>query len=168
MNNFFFVKTNRNDLVGSFFLTLYHTHPQPPLLSYVIKRGGTISPARARFEIVYLWRLFSLFFFFLSKRDSRTCSASATIHTDTRVSPSRMSVLHTEKKTFFIFFALDLFSVAVSTCFTSGRKEKKKSPKKTEKQKNIHRRLYRKRDEATDRVYNKWFLIASSYLFNGF
>jgi hypothetical protein len=114
----------------------YIIHRQPPLLSYVIRRGGAISPARARFEIVYLWRLFSLSFFFLSKRDSRTCSASATIHTDTRVSPSRMSVLHTQKKTFFfIFFALDLFSVAVSTCFTSGRKEKKKSPKKKQKNK---------------------------------
>jgi hypothetical protein len=137
MNNFFFVKTNRNDLVGSFFLTLYHTHPQPLLLSYVIRRGGTISPARARFEIVYLWRLFSLSFFFLSKRDSRTCSASATIHTDTRVSPSRMSVLHTQKKTFFFYFFRPrlVLGCCVDMFYKWQKREKEESEKKNRKTK---------------------------------
>ena len=143
--------------VGSFFLTLYHTPTASLTFLCYKKGGGAISPARARFEIVYLWRLFSLSFFFLSKRDSRTCSASATIHTDTRVSPSRMSVLHTQKKTFFFYFFRPrlVLGCCVDMFYKWQKREKEESEKKTEKQKNIHRRLYRKRDEATDRVYNK-------------
>jgi hypothetical protein len=105
MNNFFFVKTNRNDLVGSFFLTLYHTHPQPLLLSYVIRRGGTISPARARFEIVYLWRLFSLFFLSFPN-ETLALVARALLYIQTHVSVHLECQFYTHrKKHFFLFFS---------------------------------------------------------------
>ncbi len=118
----------------------YIIHSQPPLLSYVIRRGVGLSLQRApglkRFEIVCLWRLSSLFFLSFPN-ETLALVARALLYIQTHVSVHLECQFYTHrKKPFFYFFRPRLvLGCCVDMFYKWQNREKEESEKNPQKNK---------------------------------